>query len=181
MNFNLDLTLALLARTPAVLNAQLLNLPDAWTDACEGPGTMSPRQVVAHLIGADLTNWMPRLKAILRHGVTQPLPPFDREAQIRDSAAAPLPTLLNEFSAIRTQRLAELGTLQLTPAELERTGTHPALGTVTAAQLLATWAAHDMTHLHQIARILAHQYRDAVGPWSRFLGVLHCNGHSAKA
>lgn len=180
MNFDLDLTVALLARTPAVLNAQLRNLPAAWTDAREGPDTMSPREVVAHLVGADITNWMPRLNAILHNGMTQPLPPFDREAQIRENAATLLPALLDEFSAMRSRRLSELAALHLTPTDLARTGTHPALGTVTAAQLLATWAAHDMTHLHQIARILAHQYRDAVGPWSRFLGVLHCNGHSAN-
>jgi hypothetical protein len=66
----------------------------------------------------------------------------------------------------------------LTPADLERRGRHPTFGAVTLSQLLATWAAHDMTHLHQISRIMAYQYREAVGPWSRFLGVMQCKGHS---
>jgi hypothetical protein len=64
-------------------------------------------------------------------------------------------------------------------ADLERHGRHPVLGAVTLGQLLATWAAHDLTHLHQIARVMAHQYREAVGPWSKFLGVLQCNGHGS--
>jgi hypothetical protein len=31
---------------------------------------------------------------------------------------------------------------------------------------------HDLTHVAQIARVLAKRYRDAVGPWREYLGVL---------
>jgi hypothetical protein len=62
--------------------------------------------------------------------------------------------------------------LNLQKEDLARQGKHPALGTVTLAQLLATWAVHDLTHLHQTSRVMAHQYREAVGPWSAYLGVL---------
>ena len=75
--------------------------------------------------------------------------------------------------------LDQLRAFNLQPKDLERRGQHPTLGVVTLSQLLATWAAHDLTHLHQISRVMAHQYRDAVGPWSKFLGVLKCNGHSS--
>jgi hypothetical protein len=179
MDFHLDHTTALLARTPAALDALLRDLPAAWTEAREGDGTMSPREVVAHLIDADQTNWMPRVETILRAGQAEPLPSFDRYAKIRANADTPLAALLDEFTAIRTTRLEQLRALALTPVQLSLTGAHPALGTVTVAQVLAAWTAHDLTHLHQISRLLAHQYREAVGPFARFLGVLHCTGHSS--
>lgn len=42
-------------------------------------------------------------------------------------------------------------------------------------------AAHDLTHLHQISRIMAIQYREVVGPWTEYLGVMNCNGHSSPS
>ena len=71
--------------------------------------------------------------------------------------------------------------MNLTPEDLTRRGRHPAFGPVTLSQLLAAWPVHDLTHLHQISRVMARQYREAAGPWSAYLGVLHCDGHSAKA
>ena len=68
--------------------------------------------------------------------------------------------------------VAEVGELNLRDADFTRTGAHPAFGAVTLAQHLAAWAVHDLTHIHQISRVLAHQYREAVGPWSQYLGVL---------
>jgi hypothetical protein len=43
---------------------------------------------------------------------------------------------------------------------------------VTLGQLLATWVAHDLTHLGQLARVMAKRYREAVGPWRAFLPLL---------
>src|SRR5258708_32230673 len=90
-----------------------------------------------------------------------------------------LEQLLDDFARLRSENLAALQALDLQPEDLARRGKHPALGTVTLSQLLATWAVHDLTHVHQLSRVMAHQYRDAVGPWSAYLGVLHCAGHSA--
>ena len=78
---------------------------------------------------------------------------------------------------MRAACLDDLRALNLRPQQLEMRGHHPALGPVTLSNLLATWAAHDLTHLHQISRIMAHQYRDEVGPFAAFLGVLKCGGH----
>jgi DinB superfamily len=179
MEQNLELTLALLARTPATLDAMLRNLPDAWTQANEGEKTFNAFQVVGHLAHGERSDWMPRVKMILEFGEGRAFVPFDRFAQDRESEGKSLPQLLDEFSQLRAGNLSEIRALNLTPQDLERRGTHPRLGSVTLGNLLSTWAAHDMTHLHQLARIMAHQYRDAVGPWTVFLGVLQCNGHSA--
>jgi len=179
MEQKLELTIALLAHTPATLNAWLRDLPEAWTNVNEGGETFSAYGVVGHLVHGERTDWMPRVKTILEYGESRAFVPFDRFAQDRESAGKSLPQLLDEFAELRGQNLKELNALGLTEQKLNMLGRHPRLGTVTLANLLATWAAHDMTHLHQLARILAHQYRDAVGPWSVFLGVLQCNGHSA--
>ncbi len=179
MTYDLEQSIALLERFPAVLDALLRDLPDAWTAANEGEGTWSPYDVVGHLIQGERTDWMARARRILEEGTARPFDPFDREAQFRESEGKSLARLLDEFARLRAESLVELRALALTPAQLALRGLHPALGEVTLAQLLATWTAHDLTHLHQLARVLAHQYRAAVGPWSAYLGVLHCGGHSA--
>jgi hypothetical protein len=186
MPHNLDTTIALLTRTPAALNALLRDLPDTWTKSNEGPNdggeaSWTVYDVVGHLNHGERADWIPRVRRILESGETRPFEPFDRLAQFRESEGKNLSQLLDEFAQLRSQNLAELRDLNLQPADLARRGRHPSLGAVTLSELLATWAAHDMTHLHQISRIMAHQYRDAVGLWSKYLGVLHCSGHSANA
>lgn len=163
---------AQLAATPAILNAWLRPLPTSWITANEGGDTWSPFDVVGHLIHGEKADWLPRLRRILEHGENQPFDKFDRLAQFEASRGKTLPQLLDEFGAARAASLAALAEHQLTEADLDRRGTHPALGTVTARQLLATWVAHDLDHLMQIARVLAYQYRDAVGPWRAYLRAI---------
>jgi hypothetical protein len=179
MEQNLQHTISLLTRTPAVLDALLRDLPDAWTLTNEGNNTWSAFDIVGHLIHGERTDWMPRAKMVLQSGETQTFVPFDRWAQVRESEGKSLGQLLDEFARLRSENLNELRSLNLCDEDLERRGRHPALGVVTLSQLLATWAAHDLTHLHQLSRVMAYQYRGAVGPWSAYLGVMHCAGHSA--
>jgi hypothetical protein len=185
--FNLAESMALLARTPGTLNVLLRGLPDTWArgnenskDGCKtGNDTWSAYDIIGHLIVGERTDWMPRAHIILEHGEGRPFDPYDRFAQSRESGEQTLEQLLDDFARLRSENLAALQALHLQPADLERRGRHPRLGVVTLSQLLATWAVHDLTHVHQLSRVMAHQYRDAVGPWSAYLGVLHCDGHSA--
>jgi hypothetical protein len=179
MSHNLDDTISLLARTPTTLNTLLRDLPETWTLRNEGENTWNAFDVVGHLIHGERTDWMPRVNCILQHGEAQAFEPFDRWAQDRESKGKSLAQLLDEFANLRSENLAALRALNLQPQDLERRGLHPSLGTVTLSQLLATWAAHDMTHVHQLSRIMAWQYREDVGPWSQYLGVLKCAGHSS--
>jgi hypothetical protein len=176
---NLQQTIALLSRTPAALEAFLRDLPESWTSENEGEKTWSAFDVVGHLIHGEKTDWMPRAKMILQFGESRAFEPFDRWAQEQESQGKSLSQLLDEFARLRAENLKELEKMNLQREDLEKRGKHPALGMVTLAQLLATWAVHDLTHLHQISRIMAYQYRDAVGPWGAYLGVLKCAGHSA--
>ncbi len=162
----------MLGRTPEVLGLWLAGLPPRWTAATEGPGTWSPYDVVGHLIHAERTDWIPRAEHILRHGESLPFPPFDREAMFEASKGRSLGELLETFAALRRESLARLAALRLGEADLARRGRHPELGAVTLGQLLATWIAHDMTHVSQIVRTMARQYTDAVGPWVAYLSVL---------
>ena len=181
MEHNLDYTISLLTHTPAALNALLRDLPEIWTLRNEGEKTWSAFDVVGHLNYAERANWIPRAKSILQFGETRAFDPFDREGQSREIQGKSLGQLLDEFAHLRSENITELRALNLQPKDLERRGLHPSLGVITLSELLATWAAHDLTHLHQISRIMAHQYQDTVGPFSRFLGVLKCAGHSATA
>lgn len=179
MTHNLQHSIALLARTPAALDALLRGLPPEWTRSTEGDGTWSAYDVVGHLIYCEHADWLPRARVILDSGEEQPFPPFDRSGHLRLVEGKSLEHLLDEFSRLRAANLDELRSWNLTAEQLVRRGRHPLLGSVTLSNLLATWAAHDLTHLHQISRVMAFQYRDAVGPWTKFLGVLQCTAHSA--
>ena len=178
MEHNLPHTIALLARTPAALNAFLRDLPDTWTQHNEGENTWNVFDVVGHLIYGERTDWMPRARIILQSGESRAFDPFDRAGHVRDSQGKSLSQLLDEFARLRSENLDQLRAMNLRPEDLARRGRHPALGVVTLSELLATWAAHDLTHLHQISRVMAYQYREAVGPWVAFMGVMKCEGHS---
>lgn len=168
----MEQSVPVLERTPATLRALLAGLPAEWLQANEGPGTWSPYDVVGHLLHGERANWIPRVEHLLAHGAAQPFPPFDREAMFEASQGQSLADLLDEFAAARTASLARLDALALAAADLERRGRHPQFGEVTLGQLLATWVVHDLTHLSQIVRVLAHQHADAVGPWRAYLSVL---------
>lgn len=169
--FQIHEAVAVLERTPASLQALLGGLPERWTLATEGDGTWSPYDVIGHLIHGELTDWIPRVRHILADK-TEPFEPFDRTAQFKESQGKTLGQLLATFAQLRQESLAALASMQLTSADRRRTGLHPALGPVTLGQLLATWVAHDLDHIGQIARTMAKVYTDEVGPWSAYLSIL---------
>lgn len=179
MEHNLEHTIAFLSRTPAALDALLRDLPEEWTMRNEGENTWTVFGVIGHLIHGERTDWLPRTRMILEFGESRTFERFDRFAQDRESQGKSLGQLLDEFARCRSKNLDELRKLDLGSKELERRGRHPVLGVVTLSHLLASWPVHDMTHLHQISRIMAHQYREQVGPWTKYMGVMQCGGHSA--
>ena len=172
MEFQLDHALEVLERTPAVFRALLGGLPEAWTAPNEGPETFSAFDNVGHLIHGERTDWIARARIILAQGPDRTFEPYDRFAQYRESQGKTMAQLLDEFARLRAGNLETLRGWRLTDRELALEGEHPALGTVTLRQLLATWAAHDLGHLAQTARVMAKQYREAVGPWRAYLPVL---------
>ncbi len=172
MNFDLELSTQVLARTPGALHALLDGLPDPWTRTTEGPETFSPFDVVGHLIDGEETDWIPRARIILDRGPNPVFEPYDRFRHRARNAGRTLPSLLEEFGRLREGNLAQLRSWNLTPADLELPGLHPSLGGVTLRQLLASWVVHDLGHLAQAARVMAKQLRQDVGPWEPFLPVL---------
>ena len=173
MEFDLIDGIAVLERTPATLRALLSGLPPAWTDATEGPDTWSPYTVIGHLIHGEKTDWIPRAEIILAQGADRRFAPYDRFAQFRDSEGRLLEDLLDEFARLRAANLAIVKSWPLDGRQLALQGEHPALGAVTLEQLLATWVAHDLGHIVQVARVMARQYRGAVGPWREYLSVMN--------
>jgi hypothetical protein len=172
MDFDLTAGIAILERTPHTLHALLADLPTSWTDATEGPETWSPYDILGHLIHGERTDWIARARIILDQSPERRFEPYDRFAQFRESEGKSLADLLTEFAQVRAESLATLRAWRLTDAQLALEGEHPAFGAVTLRQLLATWVAHDLGHVAQTARVMAKQYREAVGPWRAYLPVM---------
>lgn len=172
MRIELDQVIDVLSRTPAVLRAMLSGLPAGWTEQPYGPNTWSAKEVVAHLVFGERTDWIPRLQVILAHGEARPFEPFDRAGHAELLASRTLTQLLDLFERERAEGLSALRGLKLGPADFERRGTHPAFGAVTLGNLLATWVVHDLNHIAQVCKAMAFQYKDAVGPWEQYLSIL---------
>ncbi len=172
MDFDLSAGMAVLERTPGTLRAMLAGLPPAWTDATEGPETWSPYVIVGHLIHGERTDWIPRAEIILAQGPERRFTPYDRFAQFRESEGKSLEELLDELARLRAGNLQTLAGWRLTDAQLALEGEHPEFGAVALRQLLATWVAHDLGHVAQAARVMAKQYREAIGPWRAYLPVV---------
>jgi hypothetical protein len=172
MDFDLHDGIPILERTPATLRALLAGLPDRWTTSNEGPDTWSAYDIVGHLIHGERADWIPRAELILAQGPARRFAPYDRFAQFRESQGKSLADLLEEFARLRAANVATLAGWRLSEAQLALEGEHPAFGPVSLRQLLATWVAHDLGHLAQCTRVMAKQYREAVGPWRAYLPVM---------
>ena len=172
MDFHVPTATAVLERTPSVLRAMLSGLPESWIDATEGPETWSPWVIVGHLVHGERTDWIPRARTILSQEGDRRFTPFDRFAQFRESEGRTIGELLDEFERLRAGNLATLAEWQLSDAQLAREGVHPEFGAVSLRQLLATWVVHDLGHVAQVSRVMAKQYRDAIGPWRAYLPIV---------
>lgn len=172
MEFDLTQATDVLSRTPTALRALLAGIGDGWSRGNEGPDTFSAFDNVGHLIDADETDWIPRMRVILARGTSVRFEPFDRQRHRTRNVGRTLESLLDEFATLRESNLRLVASWTLGPAELDLPGEHPTLGRVTLRQLFATWAVHDLGHLAQVSRVIAKQYTEAVGPWVAFLPVL---------
>ena len=151
----------------------LSGLPASWTSATEGPETWSPYDIVGHLIHGERTDWIPRARIVLEQGANRRFTSYDRFAQFRESKGKTLVELLDEFERLRGRNLVTLAAWQLTDSQFALEGQHPELGAVTLRQLLASWVVHDLGHIAQCARVMAKQYREAIGPWAEYLPIVN--------
>lgn len=172
VKFNLDQSIEILERTPAVLKAYLSGLSEGWLKHNEGVDTWSPYNIVGHLIFGEKTDWMVRVKTILGTAENKTFEPFDRFAQLQEDQNKPITEMLAAFDVLRLANIKELRSFNISTDDLELKGIHPEFGQVTLKQLIATWAVHDMGHIAQISRVMAKQYSDQVGPWAAYLGIL---------
>ena len=165
--FQVDEAIGVLRRTPKTLRALLEGLQEPWVQARESAASWSPFDVVGHLIHGELTDWIPRATIILEQGESTPFTPFDRFGHVEASRGKTVSQLLDTFEHLRGLNLEKLLTWELEQEQLDRTGSHPGLGTVTLRELLSAWVVHDLGHIRQIVRGMAARYRAAVGPWDR--------------
>ena len=172
MRFDLESCIAVLQRTPGTLSELLEGLEDEWSRAREGPETFSPFDVVGHLIDGEETDWIPRARIVLAQKPHAVFEPYDRFRHRDRNTQRSLASLLKEFAQLRAGNLQLLRAWRLTEAQLDLPGAHPSLGRVTLRQLLAAWAVHDLGHIAQVARVMAKQYRNEIGPWAPYLPIV---------
>lgn len=173
MKYTIDKALEVLEQTPSTLYSFLSNLSDEWIHSNEGENTWSVFDVIGHLIHGEKTDWIQRSKIILSDSENKTFESFDRFAQFEISKGKSIAQLLQEFSDLRAENLKELKTLKITEAQFNLKAIHPELGEVTLKALLASWVTHDLGHIAQIARIMAKQYKDEVGPWEAYIPILN--------
>lgn len=173
MKFNLDRSIEILERTPAIFRALLQDLHDDWVKSNEGPETFSPYDVIGHLIHGEKTDWRDRTTMILEYGASKTFVPYDRFAQFDESKGKSLQQLLDEFEILRANNLKWLRSLNLGEADFDKQGIHPSLGKVTLRQLLSTWVIHDLTHIAQASRVMAKQYKEEMGPWVEYFRIMN--------
>jgi hypothetical protein len=173
VNFSLERSIEILERTPGVLDTMLNNVSSSWTSPNEGGDSWSVYDVVGNLIHGEKTDWIPRARIILSESSNKAFESFDRFAQFEASKGKSLDQLLAEFKEARKKNIAELRSWNLQEKDFTKKGIHPAFGDVTLAQLLSTWVVHDLNHIAQISRVMAKQYKTAVGPWVEYLGILN--------
>ena len=173
MEFELSNTIKILERTPGLINDLLNGLPEELVHNNEGPGTWSPFDIVGHFIHGEKTDWIPRAKIILSGESDKPFIPFDRFAQFENSKGKSIDDLISEFSSLRTENIEILKSFNLNETKLVLTGIHPDFGKVNLRQLLSTWTVHDLVHINQMTRVLASNYKGAIGPWRKYIKLLN--------
>ena len=172
MQFSIEGTIEILARTPQVLDVLLRNISDDWAMNNEGPDTFSPYDVVGHLVHGERTDWVARMEVILSDGENKTFTPYDRFAQYEESKGKTLNQLLDEFKTIRAENIEILRSKNINEKDFTRTGIHPSFGEVQLSQLISTWAVHDLTHIAQITRVMGKQYKSEMGPWPEYFRIL---------
>ena len=172
MKYSIERSIEILGRTPAVMNSLLSGIDDEWVMNNEGPETFSPYDVIGHLLHGEKTDWTARTKRILEFGDTKTFDVYDRFAQYEESKGKTLQQLLDEFAVLRKENITWFRSRELTEADLDKKGMHPRLGSVTLRNLLATWVVHDLTHIAQVTRVMAKQYKEEMGPWTEFFRIL---------
>lgn len=172
MTYEIDKAIEILGRTPLVLETLLTGISEEWIRSNEGENTWSPYDIVGHFIHGEKTDWIPRAKIILSDADDKTFEPFDRFAQEKEDQAKPITELLAEFKQLRAENIKQLQTLEIDDLALKEKGIHPELGVANLRELLSTWVVHDLGHIAQISRVMAMQYKDEVGPWRAYLGIL---------
>ena len=173
MKFDLNKSYEILEKTPTVIRNILSGISDDWIINNEGPETFSPYDVVGHLIHGEKTDWPARIQMILEHGVSKTFVPYERFAMYEESEGKSIQSLMDEFEGVRKKNLEWLKSLNLKEADFDKLGVHPKFGQVSLRQLLSTWVIHDLTHLSQITRVMAKQYKSEMGPWLEYFRIMN--------
>lgn len=171
-NFSLDKSFEILEKTPDVLMVLLNGLSNEWLVSDEGEDTWNTKDILAHLIHGEDTDWIPRMKIILDQGKNREFEPFGRDGFKDKYGNMSLDNLLDQFMAKRKNSLKMFKLFSITEDELELKGVHPEFGEVTLEQLISAWVVHDLGHIAQITRVMAKHYKTDIGPWGKYSPIV---------
>ena len=163
MNTLLEHVQAVLSTTPERWQRLVSTLPLDLLTRAPAAGEWSALNCLQHLLVAERQLFPVRCRAFL---TGQDLGDFDPNQQHPDLELQTPEQLAAAFAQYRQESLALLK--QVKDEDLERTTQHPKLGTVTLAQMLHTWAAHDLMHTVQAERALMQPFMLGCGPWRSF-------------
>ena len=118
---------------------------------------------LCHLLDAERWIFPARMQALM---VGENFDAFDPDSQGTRYTSQNPQRLAQEFAMRRKESLIELD--RVTIQDLMRTAQHSELGTVTLAELLHEWAAHDLMHTVQAERALVQPFILGSGPWRSY-------------
>ncbi len=183
-------TIHICQRSPGVFRALVGGVDAAWTehdygpmplstpeakanpDSVGGARTWSVREIMAHMLFNERTDWMPRIRWVLEHGEAKPFERFDMVGHKPLLARHALAEMLDLFERERAESLRDLAAMNLTDADVARRATHPALGPVELRHLLGAWIVHDLNHIAQMCKAMAYQAKQDAGPWEAYMSIL---------
>jgi uncharacterized damage-inducible protein DinB len=163
LNTQVEQVQAILSTTPERWQRLVSTLPVDLLTHSPAAGEWSALKCLQHLLDAERLNFPVRFRAFL---AGQDFTPFDPNRAAPDLDAQTPEQLAAAFARARQESLVLLKHVK--DDDLGRTVRHPQLGTVTLAQMLHTWAAHDLNHTVQAERALMQPFMLGCGPWRSF-------------
>lgn len=152
-----------LERTPLILEAMLRGVCEELLLHNEGENTWNTKQVLAHLVYMEQNNWCKKLGLLLNNTSCKTFDQYSVKQQFQELVQKNSKQWLDEFIAIRTQSLQWLRQAQLNKLPVDDVkGCLKQYGDITLRELLSTWVAHDLTHIHQISRIIAKNFKEVI-------------------
>jgi len=153
-----------LARGAAAIRALVDGIGDEEARWRLPSGGWSILEVVCHLRDEETDDFRQRLRITLEDPARE-WPRLDPEARVTERRYQEQ-SMKPEIEGFLSERKKSLDWLRgLDAPDWSRAHVHPRLGSMAAGDLLASWVAHDLLHIRQIARLQYEYARALAAPF----------------